>query len=74
MDHPKQEIAMKPIFSLITALVLAPLAALYADNKPTTVWAAQLVETVSEKIFSLPSRSGKNKLNLTFGDAQETPI
>jgi hypothetical protein len=40
----------------------------------TLLRAAPLVETVSEKIFSLPSRSGKNKLNLTFGDGGETPI
>ena len=59
---------------LLAALLLAPLAALHADNKPTPIPADSLVETVSEKIFSLPSRSGKNKLNLTFGDAGETPI
>jgi hypothetical protein len=36
--------------------------------------AAPLVETVSEKIFSLPIRSGKNKLTLTFKDSGEPPI
>lgn len=59
---------------LLAALLLAPLAALHADNKPTPIPADSLVETVSEKIFPLPSRSGKNKLNLTFGDAGETTI
>jgi hypothetical protein len=34
MGHPKQEIAMKPIFSLITALLLAPLASLHAAEPP----------------------------------------
>jgi acetyl esterase/lipase len=41
MDHSKQEIAMKPIFPLITALLLAQLAALHAADdlpEPPVSW------------------------------------
>jgi hypothetical protein len=60
--------------SALTALMLSSLAALRAHNKPTPIPAGSLVETGSEKIFSPPRRSGKNKLNLTLGDTGAPPI
>lgn len=67
---------MKPTFTLFTAQLLAPLAALHADKKPTPILADSLVETVSERLRRAPRRYraremwewGQNRIPVTCID------